>query len=371
MNSYTYKATGNVTFLISMLTSLRRCANSPSLAPLSRRHFHRHRTDIGRQRDAPFSPTTTPALCPGTYLGHTVLITGGGTGLGRGMAKLYARLGADVLIVGRTLDTLTKTATEINTKMDLLDQASDLPMGHVRAETLNVRDGRAVEALSHRMAQDGTLPTVIVNNAAGNFACATEYLSTNAWRSVLSTVLDGTINVTTEFGKRMIARNAEKSAAAESRDARGGGGAVFLNISATYATTGTAFAAPSAAAKAGCDNLLRSLTAEWGCHRMRFVGIAPGPVLTEGASSQMDPEGRHHAVLVRANPSQRLGTVEEIANLATFLTSPYASWINGEIVRIDGGELCANSGEFNWLLHEMADAPAGKKCNNKNERLAN
>ena len=332
-----------------MLRFLRR---SVRCSPLSAccRAFHFEETATRRD---PFTPRTTLALCPGTYAEQYVLITGGGTGLGSAMAKMYARLGADVLIVGRTLATLEQTADEVNAGAEKY-RARDVPMGHVRAETLDVRDGDAVEALSHRLARRGTLPTVVVNNAAANFACATESLSANAWRSVLSTVLDGTVRVTTEFGKRIIARDAASSRRAAPR------GAVFLNISATYAATGTAFAAPSAAAKAGCDNLLRSLAAEWGAHRMRFVGIAPGPVYTAGAFSRLDPDDRHRDALVRANPAQRLGTVDEIANLATFLTSPYASWINGEIVRIDGGELCANSGEFNWLLREGGGGRGGR-----------
>lgn len=325
-----------------MLSFLRRgtARYSPLLA---RRWIHPTRAVTD-----PFTPIKTPALCPGTYSGQHVLITGGGTGLGRGLAKMYAQLGADVLIVGRTLATLETTAAEINAAFHI-SRAADLPLGYVHAESLNVRDGDAIEALSRRLAQRGTLPTVVVNNAAANFTCATENLSANAWRSILRTVLDGTVRVTTEFGKRIIERDAANISQKTIFTPRG---AVFLNISATYATTGTAFAAPSAAAKAGCDNLLRSLAAEWGDHRMRFVGIAPGPVYTEGAFSRLDPGGRHLKMLVRANPAQRLGTTAEIANLATFLTSPYAGWINGEIVRIDGGELCANSGEFNWLLRE-------------------
>ena len=289
----------------------------------------------------------------GSYAGHTVLITGGGSGLGRGMAEMYAQLGAHVHIVGRTREVLDETAHTIQSR---LCQERGHVRGGVSVDILDVRDAGAVEALSERLAEHGRLPTIVINNAAGNFACPTKDLSTNAWRSVLSTVLDGTIHVTTSFAKRMIERDAQIDHAASSgvrRVWRRGG--VFLHVSATYAATGSAFVAPSTVAKAGCDNLMRTLAAEWGAHRMRFVGLAPGPVPTDGAFSRLDPTGKHRTTLTQKNPSQRLGTIAEIANLATFLTSRYASWINGEIVRIDGGEACTNAGQFNWLLHD-ADA---------------
>jgi 2,4-dienoyl-CoA reductase len=147
-------------------------------------------------------------------------------------------------------------------------------------------------------------------------------------------VLNGTAFVTLDAGKRLIA--AKK-------------GGAFLQISTLYADTGSGYVVASACAKAGVAAMTRSLASEWGKYGLRFVGIAPGPIETKGAFSRLDPSGQFKGLMVQRNPAKRLGEVEELANMAAYLLSDYASWVNGEIVTLDGGESVALAGEFNAL----------------------
>lgn len=178
------------------------------------------------------------------------------------------------------------------------------------------------------------LPDIVINNAAGNFISPTERLSGNAWKTIIDIVLNGTALVTLEAGKRLIA--AQKPAA-------------FLNISTTYAKSGSAFVAPSASAKAGVEALTKSLAAEWGRYGLRFNAIAPGPIETKGAFSRLDPSGEFRSYMLQRTAAGRFGEIEELANLATYLVSDYSSWMSGEIVTFDGGETAVISGEFNPL----------------------
>jgi 2,4-dienoyl-CoA reductase len=270
---------------------------------------------------------TAPMLPPGTFAGRVAFVTGGGTGLGRAMATQLSRLGATVGIAGRRADVLARTASEIAAETG----------GVVVATPCDVREPAAIagalDALAARAG--GAHPTLVVNNAAGNFISPYEHLSPNAIKSILDIVLAGTAYVTLEAGKRMIA-------------ARSGG--VFLNITTTYAPDGSGYVAPSAMAKAGVHALTGSLAAEWGAkHGIRFVGLSPGPIETEGAFSRLDPTGRFKGLLTERLPAQRLGEPGELANLATYLLSDYASWMSGQNVVLDGGEKAAMGGEFNEL----------------------
>ncbi|KAL0984867.1 hypothetical protein UPYG_G00149710 [Umbra pygmaea] len=263
-------------------------------------------------------------LLPGTYKGKVAFITGGGTGLGRGMTSTLSALGAECVIASRKLDVLKKTAEEITSQTG----------NKVHAVQCDVRDPKSVEAAVGQLVEVAGLPDVVINNAAGNFISPSEKLSANAWRTITDIVLNGTAFVTLELGKRLIV--AEK-------------GAAFLAITTIYAESGSGFVVPSAAAKSGVETLCTSLAAEWGRYGLRFNVIQPGPIKTKGAFSRLDPTGEFEKGMIGRIPVGRLGTPGEIANLAAYLCSDYASWVSGAIIRMDGGEYVSMAGEFNDL----------------------
>jgi len=252
-----------------------------------------------------------------------ILITGGGTGLGKAMAHRFLQLGATVYICGRREDVLEQTASEL----------SAATHGPIHAIPCDVRNLDAVEAMIDEIWQDAPLD-ILVNNAAGNFIARTEELSSGAWNSVIGIVLHGTLNCTLACGRRWL-----KSARA----------ATVLSISATYAPVGSAYVVPSAVSKAGVEALTRSLAVEWGNRGIRMNAIAPGPIPTQGAFSRVLPRPDLEALALDRNPMHRFGTTEELANLATFLVSDGSSYINGEVIRMDGGEFLQGAGEFSNL----------------------
>uniref|UniRef100_A0A8C2H1G7 2,4-dienoyl CoA reductase 1, mitochondrial n=1 Tax=Cyprinus carpio TaxID=7962 RepID=A0A8C2H1G7_CYPCA len=233
-----------------------------------------------------FPPSEGVMLLPGTYKNKVAFITGGGTGLGKAMTTTLSSLGAECVIASRNLDVLKKTADEITQQ---------------------------------------TGNKVVINNAAGNFISPSEKLSPNAWRTITDIVLNGTAYVTLDIGKRLI--KAEK-------------GAAFLAITTIYAESGSGFVVPSAAAKAGVEKLCTSLAAEWGRYGMRFNIIQPGPIKTKGAFSRMDPIGTFEQVMLENIAVGRLGTPGEIANLAAYLCSDYASWVSGTVRSVTLREKC-------------------------------
>jgi NAD(P)-dependent dehydrogenase (short-subunit alcohol dehydrogenase family) len=255
--------------------------------------------------------------------GKRILITGGGTGLGKGMAQRFLELGATVHICGRREDVLEETASEL----------SKTAQGQIHAIPCDVRNLDAVEAMIDSIWSEDTLD-VLVNNAAGNFIARTEELSPGAWNSVIGIVLMGTLNCTMACGRRWLKERKP---------------ATVLSISATYAPVGSAYVVPSAVSKAGVEALTRSLAVEWGDRGIRLNAIAPGPIPTQGAFSRVLPRPELESLARERNPLHRFGTVEELANLAAFLVSDGSGYINGEVIRMDGGEFLQGAGEFSSL----------------------
>jgi NAD(P)-dependent dehydrogenase (short-subunit alcohol dehydrogenase family) len=258
-----------------------------------------------------------------------VLITGGGTGLGKAMAHRFLQLGATVYICGRREEVLEETATE-------LANATKSP---IHALPCDVRNLDAVEAMIDSIWKTGPLD-VLVNNAAGNFIARTEELSPRAFESVIGIVLLGTLHATMACGRRWL---------------KAAHPATVLSISATYAPVGSAYVVPSAISKAGVEALTRSLAVEWGNRGIRMNAIAPGPIPTQGAFSRLMPRPDLEALALDRNPMHRFGTTEELANLAAFLISDGSAYINGEVIRMDGGEFLQGAGEFSNLGRALTD----------------
>ncbi|XP_071957591.1 2,4-dienoyl-CoA reductase [(3E)-enoyl-CoA-producing], mitochondrial-like isoform X2 [Antedon mediterranea] len=269
-------------------------------------------------------PRLDSMLKEGTFDGKVAFVTGGGTGLGKGMATTLSSLGAEVVIVSRKLDVLKKTAEEISSETG----------NKVHAFSADVRDPEAVKTAVDNCVATVGLPNIVINNAAGNFISPTERLSPNAWKTVVDIVLNGTAYVTLDIGKRLIEANQ---------------GAAFLSITTSYTNSGSGFVSPSAAAKSGVETLSLSLASEWGRYGMRFNVIQPGPIQTKGAFSRLDPTGKFSAEMLKRIPVGRLGEVAEIGNLATYMVSDYASWMNGAVICFDGGDLPYGAGMFNKL----------------------
>ncbi|XP_031562035.1 2,4-dienoyl-CoA reductase, mitochondrial-like [Actinia tenebrosa] len=260
-----------------------------------------------------------PADC---FKDKVAFVTGGGTGLGKGMTKMLSERGATVVISSRKLDVLEETAAEISKETG----------NKVFPVAADVRDPEQVKSAVDQCVAECGLPDIVINNAAGNFISPTERLSPNAWKTIIDIVLNGTAYITLDIGKRLI--EAQK-------------GASFLAITTIYAKSGSGFVVPSAAAKAGVEALIRSLSSEWGRYGMRFNAIAPGPIKTKGAFSRLDPTGEFSALSLSRIPVGRFGEISELANLAAYLVSDYANWISGEVVVMDGGEYVSMAGEFN------------------------
>ncbi|GJM82708.1 short-chain dehydrogenase [Paenibacillus sp. HMSSN-139] len=254
----------------------------------------------------------------------TILITGGGTGLGRAMAERFLQLGAKVAICGRREEVLRSAAEEMTAGCG----------GEVLAQCCDVRDPEQVRACVDAVWRHFGSIDVLVNNAAGNFISPTERLSPRAVDAVLGIVLHGTFYMTLEVGKRWIEQKRPGT---------------MLNIATTYASTGSGYVVPSAAAKAGVLALTRSLAVEWAPYGIRQVAIAPGPFPTEGAWSRLSPTPELAEKMLGRVPLGRTGRPQELADLAAFLISDAAAYINGEVITIDGGEWLRGAGQFNDL----------------------
>lgn len=264
-------------------------------------------------------------LKPGSLKDKTIIITGGGTGLGRSMGKYMLELGANLVITSRKAEVINRSAEELMKETG----------GRVLAVPCDVRKYEEIENVLKQTEDTFGQIHGVLNNAAGNFISPTERLSHRAFDIVVDIVLKGTYYTTLAAGKNWIAKKQP---------------GVFLNIVTTYAWTGSGYVVPSACGKAGVLALTRSLAVEWAKYNIRSNAIAPGPFPTKGAWSRLlpgdlvkkfDPASRI--------PLQRVGEHQELANLAAYLMSDYSAYINGEVITIDGGEWLRNGGEFSHL----------------------
>jgi NAD(P)-dependent dehydrogenase (short-subunit alcohol dehydrogenase family) len=272
----------------------------------------------------------------GLLKGKRILVTGGGSGLGAAMGRRFLELGAQLVICGRKLDRLEAAAAEMRQRTG----------GQVTSIGCDVRDGHAVESMMDRVWRDAPLD-VLVNNAAATFIAQTEHLSFRAADAILAPTLHGALYCTLAAGRRWI-------------DA--GHRGVVLSILSTSTITGRAFTVPSAMAKSALLAMTKSLAVEWGPKGVRTVAIAPGPFPTAGASGQLRPEGRDEGWASR-NPLRRTGEHGELADLASFLISDRAGYINGEMVVIDGGAHLRSSGAedlLQWTDGQWAELRSGR-----------
>src|SRR3981081_3126576 len=258
----------------------------------------------------------------GLLAGKRILVTGGGAGLGAAMSRRFVELGAELIICGRRLELLEATAAQMRSDFG----------GKVTAIRCDLRDGAAVDAMMDAIWRDGPIG-VLVNNAAATFIAQTEHLSFRAADAILAPTLHGAMYCTLGAGKRWI---------------EAGHKGVVLSILSTSTITGRAFTVPSAMAKSAVLAMTKSLAVEWGPKRIRTVAIAPGAFPTPGASGQLRPEGRDEGWAHR-NPLGRAGEHGELANLASFLISDQAGYINGEMVVPYGGSHLRSSGAADLL----------------------
>jgi NAD(P)-dependent dehydrogenase (short-subunit alcohol dehydrogenase family) len=259
---------------------------------------------------------------------EAILVTGGGTGLGRALAEKFLSLGARVHICGRQRGVLDEAVHALGASTG----------GEVIAHTADIRDPEAVEAMCGAIWAAGGL-TGLVNNAAANFISPTERLSSRGFDAIANTVLHGTFYVTHAVGRRWI------------EDRTGGS---VLSILSTGVVNGAPFVAPSVMAKAGLQAMTKSLAIEWGRHGVRLNAIGPGLIPTEGASARLMP-GNSIEELRAANPMKRLGTLEELQNLAVFLLAKGCGWMTGQTVMLDGAHHLAHGSVYTPLL-DLDDA---------------
>ncbi|NNC95745.1 MAG: SDR family oxidoreductase [Chitinophagales bacterium] len=286
---------------------------------------------------------TQPMLREDSLKGKSIVVTGGGTGLGKAMTKYFLELGANVAITSRKIDVLENTAQELMKETG----------GKVLPVACDVRNWLEVEAMMQAANDEFGEVHVLVNNAAGNFISPTERLSPRAFDTIVNIVLKGSYYSTLAFGKHWIKNKQENR--------------TILNIVTTYAWTGSGYVVPSACAKAGVLALTRSLAVEWAKYKIRSNAIAPGPFPTKGAWDRLLPgDLKEQFDLAKKVPIGRVGHHQELANLAAYLVSDFSAYVNGEVMTIDGGEWLKGAGEFNMLealpeqLWDVAEAMARK-----------
>ena len=268
---------------------------------------------------------TSGMLPKDTFKDKVILITGGGTGLGKSIGEYILKLGGKLIITSRRMDVIENTAKEFNKTFPESVYA-------VNGDVRNIEDVENV--IEKGIDKFGNID-MLINNAAGNFISPTERLSANAFSVIIDIVLKGTCNYTLTLGKKWI-KNKTKG--------------TILNITTTYALTGSGYVVPSAAAKGGVLTFTKSIAAEWAKHGIRCNAVAPGPFPTKGAWDRLVPPGFSKFFDIKKRvPLKRVGEHQELANLSAYLLSDYSGYITGEVVTIDGGEWMYNAGQFTWL----------------------
>jgi NAD(P)-dependent dehydrogenase (short-subunit alcohol dehydrogenase family) len=263
------------------------------------------------------------------FAGKKILITGGGTGLGKMMAERFLGLGAEIAICGRRKSVCDATA-------EALMKAHG---GRVASHGVDIRDAAAVDAMVEEIFRDGPL-TGLVNNAAGNFISRTEDLSARAFDAIANIVMHGTFYVTQAVGKRWIANKLQGS---------------VISIAVTWVRNGGPFVTPSAMSKSAIQAMTMSLAQEWGRYGIRLNAIAPGEIPTEGMSKRLSPGAEPGATTAARNPMGRVGRIEELQNLAAFLMSDGCDWLTGEMIAMDGAQALATGGNF-YELRRWGDS---------------
>jgi NAD(P)-dependent dehydrogenase (short-subunit alcohol dehydrogenase family) len=263
------------------------------------------------------------------FSGKRILVTGGGTGLGKAMSERFLALGAEIFICGRRKQVCEATAEELMKAHG----------GKVHAFGVDIRDAAAVDAMVEEIFSSGPL-TGLVNNAAGNFVSRTQDLSPRGFDAIANIVMHGTFYVTHAVGRRWIAGKSKGS---------------VVSIAVTWVRNGGPFVVPSAMSKAAIHAMTMSLATEWGPDGIRLNAIAPGEIPTEGMSKRLNPGEEPGARSARVNPMGRPGRMEELQNLATFLISDGCDWLNGELIAMDGGQALATGGNF-YALREWTEA---------------
>jgi NAD(P)-dependent dehydrogenase (short-subunit alcohol dehydrogenase family) len=279
--------------------------------------------------------------------GKRILVTGGGTGLGREMAAKYLELGAEVYICGRRQAPLESAARELMEKLG----------GSIKIRTVDIREAQAVDAMIQSIWDDGGPLTGLLNNAAGNFISRTEDLSSRGFDAIANTVLHGTFYVTHAVGKRWIAGKNRGS---------------VVSIVVTWVWSGSPFVVPSAMSKAGVHVMTQSLAVEWGRYGIRLNAIAPGIFPTEGAGKRLAPGRDFREEAVAVNPMHRTGIMSELQNLAAFLMADGCEFLTGQTIAVDGGANLVNGGSFNelfkWGDAEWAKAREAIKAQNEKDK---
>ena len=265
----------------------------------------------------------------GLLAGKRILVTGGGTGLGKEITAKYLELGAEVWIAGRRGPVLEQTAKEL----------MGLHGGTVRTHSVDIRDAQAVDAMVQRIWDEAGPLSGLVNNAAGNFISPTKDLTPNGFNAIANIVFHGTFYVTHAIGRRWIA---------------GGHKGSVISILVTWVWTGSPYVVPSAMSKAALHVMTKSLAVEWGRYGIRLNAIAPGPFPTEGASKRLRPDSGFEDA-ASTNPMRRIGRMLELQNLAAFLMADGCEYLTGETIAIDGGGYLANGGSFTEL-DKLSDA---------------
>jgi NAD(P)-dependent dehydrogenase (short-subunit alcohol dehydrogenase family) len=265
----------------------------------------------------------------GLFAGKRILVTGGGTGLGKAMAERFLTLGAEIFICGRRRLVCVETAEELMKRHG----------GSVTGYGVDIRDAAAVDEMIEDIFRSGPL-TGLVNNAAGNFISRTEDLSSRGFDAVANIVMHGTFYVTHAVGRRWIANRLPGS---------------VLSIVVTWVRNGGPFVVPSAMSKAAVHTMTMSLASEWGRYGVRLNAIAPGEIPTEGMNKRLMPGAEPGARTAKLNPMGRTGRMEELQNLATFLMSDGCDWLTGQTIAMDGAQSLATGGNY-YELREWGDA---------------